>query len=85
MVISEHNHKSLKQTVTQQQSKKIFNKPKSDPLERKMQNDKQITTDTNRPKSWPNKLEVTFFFFNTMIYNMKILYSIIFSKSKNFF
>ncbi|XP_026297367.1 uncharacterized protein LOC412643 isoform X3 [Apis mellifera] len=58
MVISEHNHKTLKQAVTQQQPKKVFNKPKSDPLERKMQNDKQITTDTNRPKSWPNKLEV---------------------------
>ncbi|XP_043801647.1 uncharacterized protein LOC122719685 isoform X1 [Apis laboriosa] len=59
MVISEHNHKTLKQVaVTQQQPKKVFNKPKSDPLERKMQNDKQITTDTNRPKSWPNKLEV---------------------------
>lgn len=82
MVISEHNHKTLKQVaVTQQQPKKVFNKPKSDPLERKMQNDKQITTDTNRPKSWPNKLEVTFFFFNTtMIYNMKILYNIIFNK-----
>nr|XP_034178164.1 uncharacterized protein LOC117603279 isoform X1 [Osmia lignaria]XP_034178173.1 uncharacterized protein LOC117603279 isoform X1 [Osmia lignaria]XP_034178179.1 uncharacterized protein LOC117603279 isoform X1 [Osmia lignaria]XP_034178184.1 uncharacterized protein LOC117603279 isoform X1 [Osmia lignaria] len=61
MVISEHNHKTLKQmaVVQQQQTKKVFNKPKSDPLERKMQNDKQITTtETNRPKSWPNKLEV---------------------------
>lgn len=46
--------------VQQQQTKKVFNKPKSDPLERKMQNDKQIATETNRPKSWPNKLEVIF-------------------------
>ncbi|XP_026671996.1 uncharacterized protein LOC108628053 isoform X2 [Ceratina calcarata] len=72
MVISEHNHRTLKQmTVTQpqpppqqqqqqqqQQPKKVLNKPKSDPMERKMQNDKQSTTDTSRPKSWPNKLEV---------------------------
>ncbi|CAL7935273.1 unnamed protein product [Xylocopa violacea] len=62
MVISEHNHKTLKQMAAtqQQQPKKVFNKPKSDPLERKMQNDKQPVahTDTNRPKSWPNKLEV---------------------------
>ncbi|KAK9310375.1 hypothetical protein QLX08_000358 [Tetragonisca angustula] len=60
MAISEHNHKTLKQMAQQQQPKKVFNKPKSDPLERKMQNDKQTTTDTtsSRPKSWPNKLEV---------------------------
>ncbi|CAK9797221.1 BTB/POZ domain-containing protein 8 [Anthophora quadrimaculata] len=74
MVISEHNHKTLKQMAAvqqqqqqqqhqqqqqqQQQPKKVFNKPKSDPLERKMQNDKPATTETNRPKSWPNKLEV---------------------------
>ncbi|XP_068968534.1 uncharacterized protein [Bombus flavifrons] len=67
MAISEHNHKTLKQMAVaqqqqqqQQQPKKVFNKPKSDPLERKMQTDKQATTDTtnSRPKSWPNKLEV---------------------------
>ncbi|XP_012137887.2 uncharacterized protein LOC100880186 isoform X2 [Megachile rotundata] len=60
MVISEHNHKTLKQmaVVQQQQTKKVFNKPKSDPLERKMQTDKPTTSDTTRPKSWPNKLEV---------------------------
>lgn len=73
MAISEHNHKTLKQMAVaqqqqQQQPKKIFNKPKSDPLERKMQNDKQATTDTtnNRPKSWPNKLEVIFYHLNTI-------------------
>lgn len=51
------------QQQQQQQPKKVFNKPKSDPLERKMQNDKQTTTDTasSRPKSWPNKLEVIFY------------------------
>ncbi|XP_017787867.1 PREDICTED: uncharacterized protein LOC108570506 [Habropoda laboriosa] len=57
MVISEHNHKTLKQMAAQQ-PKKVLNKPKSDPLERKVQNDKPTTTETNRPKSWPNKLEV---------------------------
>lgn len=73
MAISEHNHKTLKQMAVaqqqqQQQPKKVFNKPKSDPLERKMQNDKQATTDTtnNRPKSWPNKLEVIFYHLNTI-------------------
>lgn len=74
MAISEHNHKTLKQMAVaqqqqqqQQQPKKVFNKPKSDPLERKMQNDKQATTDTtnSRPKSWPNKLEVIFYHLNT--------------------
>ncbi|XP_043257035.1 uncharacterized protein LOC122399979 isoform X1 [Colletes gigas] len=58
MVISEHNDKTLKQMATIQQTKKVFNKPKSDPLERKMQDDKQPATDTSRPKSWPNKVEV---------------------------
>ncbi|XP_076170363.1 uncharacterized protein LOC143148196 isoform X2 [Ptiloglossa arizonensis] len=59
MVISEHNDKTLKQMATVQQTKKVVNKPKSDPLERKMQDDKQATTtDTSRPKSWPNKIEV---------------------------
>lgn len=61
MVISEHNDKTLKQMTVAQQTKKVVNKPKSDPLERKMPDDKPTTTDANRPKSWPNKIEVTFF------------------------
>ncbi|KZC12106.1 BTB/POZ domain-containing protein 8 [Dufourea novaeangliae] len=58
MVISEHNDKTLKQITAVQQTKKVFNKPKSDPLERKMQEDKPATIETSRPKSWPNKIEV---------------------------
>ncbi|XP_053994801.1 uncharacterized protein LOC128885072 isoform X1 [Hylaeus volcanicus] len=58
MVISEHNDRTLKQMTTVQQTKKVINKPKSDPLERKMQDDKPTTADTSRPKSWPNKIEV---------------------------
>ncbi|KAG7211468.1 hypothetical protein KM043_010748 [Ampulex compressa] len=59
MVISEHNDKTLKQMTTTQPAKKILNKPKSDPLERKMQEDKQVAAETTiRPKSWPNKIEV---------------------------
>lgn len=58
MVISKHNDKTLKQMVAVQQTKKVINKPKTDPLERKMQDDKPATTETSRPKSWPNKIEV---------------------------
>lgn len=58
MVISEHNDKTLKQTPSSKQTKKVLYKPKTDPLERKMQEDKQITSETIRPKSWPNKIEV---------------------------
>lgn len=60
MVISEHNDKTLKQMTVVQQTKKALHKPKSDPMERKLQDDKQTTTDTTttRPKSWPNKIEV---------------------------
>ncbi|XP_018346840.1 PREDICTED: uncharacterized protein LOC108751249 isoform X1 [Trachymyrmex septentrionalis] len=58
MAISEHNDKTLKQTSSAKQTKKILCKPKTDPLERKMQEDKQIICETVRPKSWPNKIEV---------------------------
>ncbi|XP_058809408.1 uncharacterized protein LOC131674636 [Phymastichus coffea] len=59
MAISEHNDRTLKQTPLLQ-TRKLMNKPKTDPLERKLQNDKS-TNDVNsvsRPKSWPNKIEV---------------------------
>lgn len=59
MAISEHNDRTLKQTPLLQ-TRKIMNKPKTDPLERKVQNEK-LTSDTSsisRPKSWPNKMEV---------------------------
>lgn len=63
MVISEHNEKTVrdqtsKQASSSKQTKKVLSKPKTDPLERKMQEDKQVTTETIRPKSWPNKIEV---------------------------
>ncbi|KAL6265228.1 hypothetical protein P5V15_002010 [Pogonomyrmex californicus] len=58
MAISEHNDKTLKQTPSSKQTKKVLYKPKTDPLERKMQEDKQVTSETIRPKSWPNKIEV---------------------------
>ncbi|KYN13608.1 BTB/POZ domain-containing protein 8 [Trachymyrmex cornetzi] len=58
MAISEHNDKTLKQTSSVKQTKKILCKPKTDPLERKMQGDKQVICETVRPKSWPNKIEV---------------------------
>jgi len=58
MVISEHNDKTLKQPQSSKQTKKVLCKPKTDPLERKMQEDKQTTSETVRPKSWPNKIEV---------------------------
>ncbi|XP_035733857.1 uncharacterized protein LOC118446845 isoform X2 [Vespa mandarinia] len=59
MAISEHNDKTMKQMSTAQ-TRKILNKPKSDPVERKMQEDnKPSTSDApSRPKSWPNKIEV---------------------------
>ncbi|XP_072755109.1 uncharacterized protein [Anoplolepis gracilipes] len=57
MAISEHNDKSSKQ-IPPKQTKKVFGKPKTDPLERKMQEDKQVSSETVRPKSWPNKVEV---------------------------
>ncbi|XP_028049500.2 uncharacterized protein LOC105832635 isoform X2 [Monomorium pharaonis] len=58
MVISEHNDKTLKPTPSSKQTKKVLCKPKTDPLQRKMQEDKHITSETIRPKSWPNKIEV---------------------------
>lgn len=58
MAISEHNDKTLKQVPSAKQTKKVFGKPKTDPLERKMQEDKQVASETVRPKSWPNKIEV---------------------------
>ena len=59
MAISEHNDRTSKQTPLLQ-TRKVMNKPKTDPLERKLQNDK-LSIDSNnvsRPKSWPNKIEV---------------------------
>lgn len=58
MAISEHNDKTLKQIPSSKQTKKVLGKPKTDPLERKMQEDKQVVSETARPKSWPNKIEV---------------------------
>ncbi|XP_050455710.1 uncharacterized protein LOC126853715 isoform X2 [Cataglyphis hispanica] len=58
MAISEHNDKTLKQIPSSKQTKKVLGKPKTDPLERKMQEDKQVVSETVRPKSWPNKIEV---------------------------
>ncbi|KAI4500018.1 hypothetical protein M0802_004888 [Mischocyttarus mexicanus] len=59
MAISEHNDKTMKQMPTIQ-TRKVLNKPKSDPVERKLQEDnKPSTSDApSRPKSWPNKIEV---------------------------
>ncbi|XP_014216574.1 uncharacterized protein LOC106645267 [Copidosoma floridanum] len=60
MAISEHNDRTLKQTPLLQ-TRKIMNKPKTDPLQRKLNNDKSendLTGSFSRPKSWPNKIEV---------------------------
>lgn len=65
MAISEHNDKTLKQGSTSsnsKQPKKVLHKPKTDPLERKMQEDKQTTSETARPRSWSCKIEVCFTF-----------------------
>ncbi|XP_043481128.1 uncharacterized protein LOC122510500 isoform X2 [Leptopilina heterotoma] len=56
--ITEYNGKSVKSTTTIQQTKRVFNKPKTDPLERKMQEEKPPADNPLRPKSWPNKIEV---------------------------
>ncbi|XP_051175627.1 uncharacterized protein LOC127290860 isoform X2 [Leptopilina boulardi] len=60
--ITEYNGKSIKSTTTTttttQQTKRVFNKPKTDPLERKMQEEKSTADNPLRPKSWPNKIEV---------------------------
>lgn len=76
MAISEHTDKATKQvttittttsapSTTQQVKKPLLIKPKSDPLERKIpQEEKQVVSDSAaalRPKSWPNKLEVSLF------------------------
>lgn len=61
MVISEHNDKTLKQSApAPPQAKKLpLSKPKTDPLDRKMQQEKLVAADmTSRPRSWPNKIEV---------------------------
>jgi len=57
MAITEHDNKTSRQMSSSKQTKKILCKPKTDPPERKIQ-DKQITVETIRPKSWPNKIEV---------------------------
>lgn len=69
MAISEHNDKTMKQMSTTQ-TRKVLNKPKSDPVERKLQEDnKPSTSDApSRPKSWPNKIEVNFYIFNMLYY-----------------
>ncbi|XP_033224067.1 uncharacterized protein LOC117177463 isoform X2 [Belonocnema kinseyi] len=58
--ITEYNGKSVKSTTTTttQQTKRVVSKPKTDPLERKMQEEKPTTDSALRPKSWPNKAEV---------------------------
>ncbi|XP_020707456.2 uncharacterized protein LOC105684979 isoform X1 [Athalia rosae] len=60
MVISEHNDKTLKQPTVAPQAKKIpISKPKTDPLDRRMHQEKLTASDTvSRPRSWPNKIEV---------------------------
>ncbi|XP_015604321.1 uncharacterized protein LOC107272080 isoform X2 [Cephus cinctus] len=59
LVITEHTDKTIKQATLVPQAKKVLNKPKSDPLERKVQEEKQAPSDSSsRPKSWPNKMEV---------------------------
>lgn len=63
MAISEHNDKTLKQVPSAKQTKKVLSKPKTDPLERKLQENKQAITENVRPKSWPNKVEVCSNFF----------------------
>lgn len=66
MAISEHNDRTLKQTPLLQ-TRKIMNKPKTDPLERKIK-DKLISENNSvsRPKSWPNKIEVINYFINNL-------------------
>ncbi|XP_034935006.1 uncharacterized protein [Chelonus insularis] len=59
MTATEQNNKVLKPSTTAPVIKKIPPKPKSDPMERKMQDVKFLASDSGfRPKSWPNKLEV---------------------------
>ncbi|XP_046735507.1 uncharacterized protein LOC124404977 isoform X3 [Diprion similis] len=61
MVMSEHNDKTLKQVAPPApQTKKIpLNKPKTDPLDRKLPHEKLIASEiSSRPRSWPNKIEV---------------------------
>ena len=76
MAISEHNDKTQKQNSTNvtnnsNTAKRILAKPKTDPMERKNLNfqDDKSGSDSNssRPKSWPNKIEVTI---NFDIYNI---------------
>ncbi|CAD6237260.1 GSCOCG00002220001-RA-CDS [Cotesia congregata] len=62
MTMTEANKAAAKPTVIAQ-TRKILPKPKSDPLERKMQDSKLLAAEsTIRPKSWPNKLEVVILF-----------------------
>lgn len=59
MAISEHNDRTLKQTPLLQ-TRKVMNKPKTDPLERKIKDKLLSENDSvSRPKSWP-KIEVIF-------------------------
>ncbi|XP_063988062.1 uncharacterized protein LOC135168097 [Diachasmimorpha longicaudata] len=58
MASSDHTSNASKPSTSQ--PKKVMIKPKTDPLERKMQDTKAIVQGESsmRPKSWPNKLEV---------------------------
>jgi len=67
MDISEHDDKTLRQVSSSKQTKKIVCKPKTDPLERKMKEDKKVIVETVRPKSWPNKIEVYLQFCKTYL------------------
>lgn len=68
MAISEHNDRTQKQSLmngtNNVQPKKVLVKPKTDPMERKnlnLHDDKSGSdSNTSRPKSWPNKVEVGF-------------------------
>ena len=61
MAISETTDKTLKPTPLLQ-TRKVMNKPKTDPMERKTRNDRfsSEVSNTIRPKTWPNKVEVTY-------------------------
>ena len=67
MAFSEHNDRTTKQTAPLLQSRKILNKPKTDPMERKvtLHTDKLINeiNSVSRPRSWPNKIEVIDYFY----------------------
>lgn len=74
MTMTEANKAAAKPTVIAQ-TRKILPKPKSDPLERKMQDSKLLAAEsTIRPKSWPNKLEVVILFVLNNYFINKTIY-----------